>query len=121
MIRLIVGSVVIPFLFVIVMSGVEYLAKPRLLWELMTDVAWDLCILRIWVTGGLFSAPEMEKGWGPEGSVLAAVIVIAVNLVAGICIQVLRRNLEPGRLVGNSCTVLGIFAIALPSILTFWR
>jgi hypothetical protein len=61
MIRLFVGSVVIPFLFVIVMSGVEYLAKPRLLWELMTDVAWDLCILGIGVTGGLFSAPEMEK------------------------------------------------------------
>ena len=52
---------------------------------------------------------------------LAAVIVIAVNLVAGICIQVLRRNIEAGRLVGNSCMVLGIFAVALPSILTFWR
>jgi len=47
MIRLFVGSVVIPFLFVIVMSGVEYLAKSRPLWELMTDVAWDLCILGI--------------------------------------------------------------------------
>jgi len=121
MIRLFIGSVVIPFLFVIVMSGVEYLAKSRPLWELMTDVAWDLCILGIGVTGGLFSAPEMEKGWGPEGSLLTAVIVIAVNLVAGICIQVLRRNLEAGRLVGNSCMVLGIFAVALPSILTFWR
>jgi hypothetical protein len=41
MVRLIIGSVVIPFLFVIVMSGVEYLAKPRLLWDLMTDVGWD--------------------------------------------------------------------------------
>jgi hypothetical protein len=121
MIRLFVGSVVIPFLFVIVMSGVEYLAKSRPLWELMTDVAWDLCILGIWVTGGLFSAPEIEKGWGPEGSLLTAVVVIAVNLVAGICIQVLRRNLAAGRLVGNSCMVLGIFAVALPSILTFWR
>jgi hypothetical protein len=30
MARLIVGSVVIPFLFVLVMSGAEYLAKPRL-------------------------------------------------------------------------------------------
>ena len=121
MIRLIVGSVVIPFLFVIVMSGVEYLAKPRLLWELMTDVAWDLCILGIGVTGGIFSALEMVKGWGPEGSLLAAVIVIAVNLVAGIGIQVLRRNLGTGRLVGNCCVVLGVFAVMLPSALTFWR
>ncbi len=39
-------------------------------------------------------APEMEKGWGPEGSLLAAVIVIAVNLAPGICIQVLRRNVN---------------------------
>jgi hypothetical protein len=60
----------------------------------MTDVAWDLCILGIGVTGGIFSAPEMVKGWGPEGSLLAAVIVIAVNLVAGIGIQVLRKTLE---------------------------
>jgi hypothetical protein len=51
MARLIIGSVVIPFLFVIVMSGVEYLAKPRSLWDLMTDVGWDMCILGIGVGG----------------------------------------------------------------------
>jgi len=121
MARLIIGSVVIPFLFVIVMSGVEYLAKPRPLWDLMTDVGWDRCILGIGVTGGIFSAPEMEKGWGPEGSLLAAVIVIAVNLVAGISIQILKRNLEAGRLAANSCMTLGLFAVALPSVLTLWR
>ena len=121
MARLIVGSVVIPFLFVLVMSGVEYLAKPRLLWDLMTDVGWDMCILGIGVTGGIFSAPEMEKGWGPEGSLLAAVIVIAVNLVAGIGIQILKRDLGTGRVVGTLGIVLGIFAVALPSALSFWR
>jgi len=47
MARLIVGSVVIPFLFVIVMSGVEYLAKPRLLWDLMTDVGGDMWLLAL--------------------------------------------------------------------------
>ncbi len=81
MARLIIGSVVIPFLFVIVMSGVEYLAKPRLLWDLMTDVGWDMCILGIGVTGGIFSA----------------------------------------RLAANSCMTLGLFAVALPSVLTLWR
>jgi hypothetical protein len=121
MARLIVGSVVIPFLFVLVMSGAEYLAKPRLLWDLMTDVGWDMCILGIGVTGGIFSAPEMEKGWGPEGSLLAAVIVIAVNLVAGIGIQILKRDLGTGRVVGTLGIVLGIFAVALPSALSFWR
>ena len=121
MARLIIGSVVIPFLFVIVMSGVEYLAKARLLWDLMTDVGWDMCILGIGVTGGIFSAPEMEKGWGPEGSLLAAVIVIAVNLVAGIGIQILKRDLGTGRVVGTFGIVLGIFAVALPSALSFWR
>jgi hypothetical protein len=121
MARLIVGSVVIPFLFVIAMSGVEYLAKPRLLWDLMTDVGWDMCILGIGVTGGIFSAPEMEKGWGPEGSLLAAVLVIAVNLVAGIAIQILKRDLGTGRVVGTVGIVLGIFAVALPSALSFWR
>jgi hypothetical protein len=119
--RLVVGSVVIPFLFVIAMSGVEYLAKPRLLWDLMTDVGWDMCILGIGVTGGIFSAPEMEKGWGPEGSLLAAVIVIAVNLVAGIGIQILKRDLGTRRVVGTLGIVLGIFAVALPSALSFWR
>ena len=119
--RLVIGSVLIPFLFVIAMSGVEYLAKPRLLWDVMTDVGWDLCILGIGVTGGIFATPEMEKGWGPEGSLLAAVIVIAVNLLAGIGIQVLRRNLGASRLVGNSSTALGLFAVALPSALSFWR
>ena len=119
--RLVVGSVLIPFLFVIVMSGVEYLAKPRLLWELMTDVGGDLCIPGIGVTGGIFATPETEKGWGSEGSLLAAVIVIAVNLLGGIGIQVLKRNLGTGRLVGTSCIVLGIFAVALPSALSFWR
>ena len=121
MARLIDGSVVVPFLFVLAMSGVEYLAKPRLLWDLMTDVGWDMCILGIGVSGGIFSAPETEKGWGPEGSLLAAVVVIAVNLVAGISIQILKRNLEAGRLVANSCMTLGLFAVALPSVLTFWR
>jgi hypothetical protein len=119
--RLVVGSVVIPFLFVIAMSRVEYLAKPRLLWDLMTDVGWDMCILGIGVTGGIFSAPEMEKGWGPEGSLLAAVIVIAVNLVAGIGIQILKRDLGTRRVVGTLGIVLGIFAVALPSALSFWR
>ena len=119
--RLVAGSVLIPFLFVIVMSGVEYLAKPRLLWELMTDVGGDLYIPGIGVTGGIFATPEMEKGWGSEGSLLAAVIVIAVNLLGGIGIQVLKRNLGTGRLVGTSCIVLGIFAVALPSALSFWR
>jgi len=119
--RLIVGSVVIPFLFVLVMSGLEYLAKPRPLWELMSDVAWHLCILGIGMTGGIFSTPAMVKGWAAEGSLLAAVIVIAINLGAGIGIQVLKRNLGTSRLVGNSCMTLGIFAVALPSALTFWR
>jgi hypothetical protein len=103
------------------MSGVEYRAKPRLLWELMIDIGWDLCILGIGVTGSIFATPEMEKGWGPEGSLLAAVIVIAVNLLAGIGIQVLRRNLETGRLPGNSGLLLGVFAVALPSVFPFWR
>ncbi len=87
----------------------------------MTDVGWDLCILGIGVTGGIFATPEMERGWGPEGSLLAAVIVIAVNLLAGIGIQVLRRNLGAGRLLGNSCLLLGVFAVSLPSVITFWR
>ena len=118
---MIVGSVIIPFLFVLVMSGLEYLAKKRPLWELMSDVAWDLCILGIGVTGGIFSTPEMEKGWGPEGSLRAAVIVIAVDLGAGVGVQVLRRDFGTGRLAGSYSIALGIFAVALPSALTFWR
>jgi hypothetical protein len=61
-----------------------------------------------------------EKGWGPEGSLLVAVIVIAVNLVAGISIQILKRNLEAGRLAAKSCMMLGLFAVALPSVFTLW-
>jgi hypothetical protein len=52
---------------------------------------------------------------------LAAVIVIAVNLVAGIGIQILKRDLGAGRVVGTLGIVLGIFAVALPSALSFWR
>lgn len=119
--RLVVGSVLVPFLFVIVMSGVEYLATPKRLWELMTDVGWDLRILGLAVTGGIFATPEMERGWGLEGSLLAAVMVIAVNLLAGMGIQVLRRNLGTGRFVGSSCLLVGVFTVSLPSVLTYWR
>ena len=121
MVSLIVGAILVPFLFVAGVSGAEYLATPRRLWDVMADVGWDLCILGMGVAGGMSAAPEMAHGWGPEGALLAAVIVIAVNLLAGLGIRVLRRALGAGRLVGNACLLLGVFAVALPSVLTFWE
>ena len=117
---IIVPSVGVPLLFVLVMASVESLAKPTTFWNKMTDVGWDLCILGIGVTGGIFSNPIMEQRFGGSTSLITAIVVIAVDLGFGTGILHLKKRRDPAdRITGSACIFLGCLAVGLPAGLTF--
>ena len=118
--HLIGTSVIIPLIYVLVMTGIEYLARPRPFWETVADASWDLCILGVGVTGGIFSNPAMKDQYGDD-ALLAAVIVTGINIGFGIFIMILKKTAGIGRVGASICMGLGILAVALPSGLTFWR
>ena len=60
MVPIILPSVVIPLIAVIVMTIMEAAVRPSPLSEKMCDIGWDLCILGVGVTGGIFAHSEMK-------------------------------------------------------------
>jgi hypothetical protein len=118
----ILPTVGLPLVFTLVMTGIEGLARPAPFWEKMTDVGWDLCILGVGVTGGIFSNPAMAVAYGSVGALWTSIIVIGVNLGLSVSILYTKRGINPvTRKIGSICLGLGAMAVALPSGLTFWR
>jgi hypothetical protein len=59
-----VGSVAVPFLFLIGLGLTKALVENRSSWEAVRDLAWDMCVLGIGITGGLFSDREFARYYG---------------------------------------------------------
>ena len=119
--RILLPSVVVPLIAVIVMTIMEAAARPAPLWEKMCDIGWDLCILGVGVTGGIFAHSEMKAIY-KDDVLLWAVIAILINIGLASVILLLRRHYSPaGPWIGRASVFLGIIAVGLPSGMTFWR
>ena len=119
---IIVPSVIAPILAAFVMTGMESLARPVPFWEKAADVGWDLCILGVGITGGIFTNPAVETTFGVTSAPVAAVIVILLDLGLAVAVLHIRKGrANISRLVGSSCFALGSLAVGLPASLTFMR
>lgn len=115
------AAVGIPMLALLIMTGMQSLVSTNTVWEQLTNVGWDMCILGVGVTGGLFVHPGMVSLYGATGALLTAIVVLLVNLGFGIFILHMKRKTTISRTVGTVCVLAGGLAVGLPSGLTFVR
>src|SRR5439155_22057812 len=106
--RILLPSVVVPLIAVIVMTIMEAAARPSPLWEKMCDIGWDLCILGVGVTGGIFVHSEMRTIY-KDYALVWAIIVMLLDIGLASVILLLRRRYDPVTArVGRAGIVFGI-------------
>jgi hypothetical protein len=114
------GSVLLPLIFVIALSIAESLVARRALWEHAKDVGWDMCVLGIGLIGGLFSDKEFTAHYGRFSSVLTA-LVIALDLLFCVIILWFKKRHRKSVTCGRIAIGLGLLAVAIPSGVLIWR
>jgi hypothetical protein len=104
---------------VILMNFIESL-RPMDFWDRMMNVGWELCILGVGVTGGIFSHPAMGKIYGTF-ALYVAIAVIFLDLMLGVGVLKTKQGKIPPKHAGIGCVIMGVLAVAVPSGLTFVR
>jgi hypothetical protein len=106
-----------PLLATFVMEGVEALIE-TLGWRIrLGRTGWDLCVLAVGSTGGIFALPEVVHEWGEAWSRTLGLFCLLVSFSCGVFIVHLRKT--PVEKVKGWQTFLavglGIAALAFPS------
>jgi hypothetical protein len=114
------GSVVIPLIFLIGLGTAEALVQATPVWAAVKDVAWDMCVLGIGLTGGLFSDREFARYYARYAPLLTAGI-IGLDLLFGIVILVFKKRHHLSPAYGKFSVILGFVAVAMPASLLIWR
>lgn len=77
---------------------------------------WDLCVLAVGSTGGVFTLPGVLDGWGPEMAVSYGILALLIAVGCGLIIIHLRKT-KPEELQGWQAIMavgLGMAALAFP-------
>jgi len=110
-------SVVLPFVFVLIMSLMEGIVEP-VEWRLrLMRVGWDMCVLAFGVTGHMLVSPVFNN-FSPQqlgGLLLTCVAVILVSS----CLMAYMRRGTPNGLKVIGTLALGGAALGLPSYFVF--
>lgn len=112
-----VTSVVLPFVFMLLMNLIEGLIE-SLGWERrLMKVAWDACVLALGITGGIFANPDVVRKYTANWAVVLGLASVVVSLGLAMLIAYLRRNPVAGwkPLVA---LLLGGLALGPPTYLT---
>lgn len=115
--RIVVATVlVIPIFATFVMEVAESLVE-SLGWRIrLGRTGWDLCVLAVGSTGGIFTLPGVIAQWGTDWSVSLGVLVLLVAVVCGLFVIHLRKT-KPAEVKGWQAILavsLGMTALALP-------
>ena len=117
-------AILLPIVATIVMTGLRSLVSPPPVpWGHLTeDLAWDLCVLSLGVTGSIVANQRIRNALGSEGgAVYLTVVILLVDILFAIAILQLRRSALERLRVQLISLVIGIFAVGMPASLTFWE
>ena len=120
----IVIVVVIPTLFVGIMHLMELAGDAQIDWQRrLMKIGWDICVLALGMTGGLFADDAIAKaiqGFGPLAPIGLLLLGIVIALAAAGTILLLRRMAPVGwRAV--LCLVLGCCTLVLTAYVALLR
>ncbi len=98
-------------IFIIIVSAVD----PRTAgWDLLGEAALDFAILGLGATGSVFDNPRMEQAFPGANATLAAISVIAANLLFAAIIVSIRASIV--RRGANFKAFSAILSIALGAL-----
>lgn len=111
-----VTSVLLPVLFVLVMTGVETLAEPYVAaQDRAFRIGWDLCVLALGVAGSVFSLPQIISAYSPELAVVLGWLSMALSLGGAVVIAHLKRTRVFPAARTCASVLIGGGALVLPS------
>ncbi len=112
------ASVVLPVLVMFLLAWMRTLVHPtRSVPANVLDVGYDLCILAVGVTGGVFASERLIRVLDEARAVLYGFVVAVVNLMLAVGILKLEQLREPDRVTATAAFVMGAVALSLPSAL----
>jgi len=114
------GSVVLPLVFMVVLGLAESLVEEKKFWDRAKDISWDMCVLGIGLTGGLFSDREFVAYYRRFAPIITGA-VIGLDLLFAILILIFRKRYRESPRHGMASVLLGLLAIGMPASVLTWR
>jgi hypothetical protein len=114
------GSIVLPLVFMIVLGLAESLVEEKKFWDRAKDISWDLCVLGIGLTGGLFSDRQFVAYYRRFAPIVTAA-VIGFDLLFAILILIFKKRYRESAGYGKISVLLGLLAIGMPASVLIWR
>jgi hypothetical protein len=120
----VVTSVVLPFIFVLIMNGIEGLVDRSGWRSRLIKISWDSCVLAMGIIGGIFANQDVIKAYsGDAWPVIYAVIGLGISLATAISIAYVRGSIPTSQTAPGwkviLCLALSGASIALPSYVAF--
>ena len=121
MMLLLASAVGIPILAIILFTVLEAIGETTGLWEKISKVAFDLCIISIGIVGGIFVNVQLAERLGQGRTVLAVMIVLMNMILAGFVMLVRKRaHTWDDRTKASLNLFLGIVAVSIPTGIIIW-
>jgi hypothetical protein len=112
----VVVALVLPTIATLAMEVAESLIE-TLGWKIrVARTGWDLCVLAVGSTGGVFTLPGVEERWGTDWSIALGLIALMVAFICGLFIIHLRKT-RPEHVKGWQSLLavgLGVASLVLP-------
>jgi hypothetical protein len=117
----IIASAGLPLLFLVVLTYAEYVVEEKPFWEVTVKIAWDMTILGIGLTGGLFSDDAFLRHFTAREAVLLTGSVIAMNFLCALSVLLFKKKKLFTKRYGIISIALGVTTVGIPCGLLFWR
>jgi len=123
---LLLAHIGLPLVFGIVFIIIVAAVDPRSTgWDLLGEAALDFAILGLGATGSVFDNPKMSQAFPGANATLAAISVIAVNLVFAAVIVFIRASQarKSTRFTGFSSILslfLGVLGVGFTASTLVW-
>ncbi|ETR68941.1 MAG: hypothetical protein OMM_10035 [Candidatus Magnetoglobus multicellularis str. Araruama] len=110
-------SVIIPVAVYVVMSLIDKLAKPLSLRNSITKAGWDLCLLAMGITGGVFVDDAVIGRLSHPTAIVYAILAFLTGIFFALIITHLQSIYKDKELwwVSLLSIFLGIVSISIPA------
>jgi hypothetical protein len=115
------ASAGLPLLFLAVLTYAEYIVEEKPFWEVTVKIAWDMAVLGIGLTGGLFSDNAFLQHFTSRQAVLLTGTVIAVDFACALTVLLFKKQKKFSRTYGMLALGFGFTSVGIPCGLLIWR
>jgi predicted membrane channel-forming protein YqfA (hemolysin III family) len=111
------GSIILPILFMAVMTLWEHVASGLPLRQSFIRATWDVCILSLGIIGGIIAQDEVILSY--QGRRLLAYVLLAIALSLGSAGMIMkyRKRAEGDNTCFGICIAFGLLALLGPSFI----